>query len=321
MDSDVEAKKEIVRREETAIQNAQKALDEKKKAVEKANDRYTASKKRVAKYKKHRRDESKRSRARRLRRLKKAEKTRTADGKAYNRACEAQKTAEKKLQELKTKKKMDDISEAIAEHQAEWSNEGKAAIYPTDGGNGASSIIYISPSSNENESISDNVTSWAVDQGDPRSNYARVSGKTITVEGLITGDGDMAYSKWKQLDSWNKSHTELTYQGDIYYDHLLISSLGRTYTGLVDNLSVSITFTYVQHAYITSTRKKHKKSSKSSKTKGGNRHKRSAYLTIKPGDTLWAFSRKYGKSVSWLAKVNHIKNPHWIYPGRKIRVR
>ncbi|MCZ3572130.1 LysM peptidoglycan-binding domain-containing protein [Lactobacillus crispatus] len=31
-------------------------------------------------------------------------------------------------------------------------------------------------------------------------------------------------------------------------------------------------------------------------------------------------SKKYGSSVQWMARVNHIKNPNLIYPGNKIRV-
>ena len=64
-----------------------------------------------------------------------------------------------------------------------------------------------------------------------------------------------------------------------------------------------------------------KKTSKSSKTKSGKRTKKYTALTLKPGDTLWALSKKYGKSVKWLTKVNKIKDPNKISAGKKIRVR
>ncbi|MFA5902582.1 MAG: LysM peptidoglycan-binding domain-containing protein [Desulfobacula sp.] len=49
------------------------------------------------------------------------------------------------------------------------------------------------------------------------------------------------------------------------------------------------------------------------------------YYTIKKGDTLWDLSQKfYNSQWDWpgLWEMNNtdIKNPHWIYPGKKIRV-
>ena len=43
-------------------------------------------------------------------------------------------------------------------------------------------------------------------------------------------------------------------------------------------------------------------------------------ITIKWGDTLWALSRKYGTTVSELAKINNIKNPDLIYAGASLKV-
>ncbi|MBU2430684.1 MAG: LysM peptidoglycan-binding domain-containing protein, partial [Proteobacteria bacterium] len=48
------------------------------------------------------------------------------------------------------------------------------------------------------------------------------------------------------------------------------------------------------------------------------------FYTIKKGDTLWDLSQKfYDSEWDWpgLWKINKdIKNPHWIYPGKKIRI-
>lgn len=44
------------------------------------------------------------------------------------------------------------------------------------------------------------------------------------------------------------------------------------------------------------------------------------YITIVWGDTLWALSRKYGTTVSHLAKINNIRNPDLIYAGNKLKV-
>lgn len=37
--------------------------------------------------------------------------------------------------------------------------------------------------------------------------------------------------------------------------------------------------------------------------------------TVKPGDTLWGISRKYGTTVTNLVRLNKIKNPNLIYAG------
>ncbi|MCF8092426.1 MAG: LysM peptidoglycan-binding domain-containing protein [Desulfotignum sp.] len=57
---------------------------------------------------------------------------------------------------------------------------------------------------------------------------------------------------------------------------------------------------------------------------GGPKQESGFYYTIKKGDTLWDLSEKfYHSQWDWpgLWKINkEIKNPHQIYPGRKIRV-
>ncbi|MFT8669723.1 MAG: LysM peptidoglycan-binding domain-containing protein [Liquorilactobacillus hordei] len=43
-------------------------------------------------------------------------------------------------------------------------------------------------------------------------------------------------------------------------------------------------------------------------------------LTVKKGDTLWAIAKKYGTSVSTLAKDNNIANPDLIYVNQRISI-
>ncbi|MCT7870377.1 MAG: LysM domain-containing protein, partial [Lactobacillus crispatus] len=52
----------------------------------------------------------------------------------------------------------------IAEHNTGWKNEGKCAIYRSDG---KGEIIYISPADGESENVSSNITSYPVDEGAP----------------------------------------------------------------------------------------------------------------------------------------------------------
>lgn len=201
-----------------------------------------------------------------------------------------------------------------------WNNEGRAAIYRTDQ---KDKPILIAPTDAESEDTTSNVTSWAVDKGAPRSNYARVSDKQVTVTGIITGKTRAkALQKFYKLRTWNSRHYELTFKGNVYYKHLIITSLHQEFSTYKYNLKVSITFKFVYAANVTTSKnKRHGKHSKSSKSVAGNRNKKYTKVTTKRGDTLWGFSQKYGKSVSWLQKVNHIKNPNVIPTGKPLRVR
>lgn len=43
-------------------------------------------------------------------------------------------------------------------------------------------------------------------------------------------------------------------------------------------------------------------------------------VTVRPGDTLWALARRYGTTVSELARLNNIPNPNLIYVGQVLRL-
>ena len=214
------------------------------------------------------------------------------------------------------------MASLIQEHGKEFTGEGNMAIFPTKNGQ-ESDVVFFAPVNTESESNSSNVTSYAVDQGAPRRDYARFSSKTVTIDGLIADtDTGTAHDKWVKLRTWHSHHEELTFRGDIYYKHLIISQLDRQFTGYQNTMQVSITFTFVRAAEITTSnkKKKHAKRSKSSKTVAGNRKKKYTAVTIKPGDTLLGLAQRYGTSVSWLQKVNHIKNPNRIFAGNPIYV-
>lgn len=245
-----------------------------------------------------------------------------ADQRKYNRLKKHYKGKKQKSDKLtKPKGDMNAINDAIAEQKSGWHNEGNMALFRTDGVGG---VIFFAPINTESESNSTNVTSWPVDKGAPRSSYARVSSKSISLDGLITGhDRAEANQKWRQLRSWHSNHNELTYKGDIYYKHFIMTELDRSYTNLKDNIQVSMTLTFVRAAEITTSKGKtsHKKSSKSSKTTAGSRNKKYTAITVKSGDTLYGLSKKYGKPVKWIAKVNKIKDVNRIPVGKKLRVK
>ncbi|MBD5430146.1 LysM peptidoglycan-binding domain-containing protein [Lactobacillus sp.] len=202
-----------------------------------------------------------------------------------------------------------------------WAPEGKAGIFQSSGND--STIIYLHPTDNESVTTASNVTSWAVDKGSPRSDYARISSKQVTLSGVLTDGSTKALAKYDTLRTWNSRHYELTYKGNIYLKHLIITNLERSYSGYKSDIKVNITFTFVYAAEVTTSSKdkNHSKTSKSQKTTEGDRNKSYTVITIKSGDTLYKLSKKYGKSVSWLQKVNKISNPNLIYAGKKLRVK
>ncbi len=41
---------------------------------------------------------------------------------------------------------------------------------------------------------------------------------------------------------------------------------------------------------------------------------------VRPGDTLWAISKRYGVSISRIVKINNIQNSNLIYPGQVLEI-
>lgn len=249
---------------------------------------------------------------------------------AYNRYSKLQKSSESKYQKVAKKaKKLNNlqiISRKIASHKRSASGlfEGKAAIYASDGS--STTIVYISPNDNESQTINNDITSWAVDSGAPMHSFARVSQIEYNVSGTITGKTRHdAETKYAQLRNWAQEHKQLTYTGDQYSSHLMLATLSKSYSAdMAYNLNVSASFHLVYTTSITispTKRSNIRKTSKSSKAVRGSKRRSYTTITIRPGDTLFALSKKYGKSVAWLQKVNGIKSANLIYAGKKLRVK
>lgn len=301
------------KKKSTAYSKAKASVDKWKKKADAAQKRYKNAEAMAKKYSKSNKAKS----------AKWAKVARSAKN-SYNNYSKKLKAANAKLSKLKkgkSKANLSKITSKISKHKS-VKGEGHAAIYRSDGK--STSIVYIAPTDSEQGDISTTITTWAVDKGEPRYNHARQASNQVTVSGIITGKTRAeAQAKLKKLKTWNARQYELTYKGNIYYKHLLISDLSYSYSAdYKTNIKVSITFQFVYTAKITTTGKSTKKrTSKSSKTVSGSKSKKYTAITIRPGDTLLALSKKYGKSVSWLCKVNKISNPNLIYAGHKLRVR
>lgn len=298
----------------TAYSKAKKAVDKWKKKAEAAQKRYKNAEAQAKKYAK-----TNKAMATKWQRAAKSAK---ASWESYSKKLKMSQSKLDKLKKSKAKSNLSKISDKISKHKHKRTGEGNAAIYRSDGG--STDIVYIAPTDSEQGDISTTITTWAVDKGEPRYNHARQSSNQVTVGGIITGKTRAeAQAKLKKLKTWNARQYELTYRGNIYYKHLLISDLSYSYSAdYKTNIKATVTFQFVYTTKITTTGKSTKKrTSKSSKTVSGSKRKRYTAITIRPGDTLWALSKKYGKSITWLCKVNKISNPNLIYAGNKLRVR
>lgn len=226
-----------------------------------------------------------------------------------------------KFEKNKVTKNLAKVSEKISEHSKKvdaGENEGKPAIYRSDGQ--STDIIYVATTGGENDDTTSDISTWPRDYGAPAHNYARVSGKTVTLSGIITGNTDHeSREKFNKLLQWHSRHYELTYKGRIYYKHLMISDIGRTYDDFATNIKVNLSFQFSYPVKVTAKAgtKKTNKTTKSQKSTQGTRNKTYKTLTVKSGMTYWQLSKTYGKSVAWLEKVNG-KN---LIAGKKVRVR
>lgn len=298
----------------TAYTKVKKAVDTWKKKVASAQKRYKDAEAQAKKYAK-----TNKAKAAKWAKVAKSAK---ASYQSYSKKLKQSESKLDKLKKSKAKANLNKISDKISKHKHNNSGEGNAAIYRSDGG--STEIVYIAPTDSEQGDISTTITTWAVDKGEPRYNHARQSSNQVTVGGLITGKTRAeAQAKLKKLKTWNARQYELTYRGNIYYKHLLISDLSYSYSAdYKTNIKATLTFQFVYTTKITTTGKSTKKrTSKSSKTVSGRKSKKYTAITIRPGDTLWALSKKYGKSIAWLCKVNKIANQNLIYAGHKLRVR
>lgn len=174
----------------------------------------------------------------------------------------------------------------------------------------------------------------AVDHADPRTNYLRRSGKSLsgTYYLYATGGKDMT-ERWANLDKhfdslqkWQLWGLELCIRGFSKWKHVYMTSIAKVSENKDKTaLQLSITFSYKKQANLVYRKEKSKTNSKGKTTKkSGSATKknpgRAKSYTVKSGDTLWAIARKYGTTVSKLEKDNP-KAGNLIYPNQKLVIK
>lgn len=155
---------------------------------------------------------------------------------------------------------------------------------------------------------------YTVRQGDTLGEIARYSGTTVSQ--IMNANGLTSSRIYVGQKLWIPSATVATSCSSYYYvkqgDNL--SRIARAYGINVNALASANGLTNASLIYpgqricipnIWST---------GGSTGGG------CYYTVQPGDNLSRIAARFGKSVQYLANVNHISNPRVIIPGQRLYV-
>lgn len=309
----------------TAEQKVDSAISKYTKTVDKYRDKYDKSKSKVSFYQDwYDREKNPLIQKQIISRRDAWKKVQNSAKNAYSRnntKLKTYKNKKLKFDKERAKNNLSKITSKIGEHSKKvdaGENEGKVAMYRSDGKN--TDVVYLATTGGESDDTTTDVSSWARDSGAPAHNYARTSARSITASGVITGKTDHeSREKLNKLLTWNGNHYELTYKGKIYYKHLLLTDINRTYDDYATDIKVSLTFQFSYAAKVTTSTgtKKTNKNAKATVTLLGNRNKTYKALTYKSSMGVTQISKIYGKSAAWLKLIN--KNR--FVQGLKIRVR
>lgn len=174
----------------------------------------------------------------------------------------------------------------------------------------------------EEETATQNVAKYPVQRGQPIIDHTQADSKTWNFEGWIQGkDQKTIDATYQQLLSWQFYGNLLTWNGAVHHPNMIISELHKSYDngGMKNALAITISLTWVN--LVKSSKSTAKKSQgPKSPVKKKSAPKKGTYMTVRAGNTYWAWSQKYGVSVAQLRKWN--KWPDRKIPvGAKVRVK
>lgn len=266
-----------------------------------------------------------------------------------SKARRALKNAKKKLANLKSKKKKDKAAynvykkekakrAAAAKRKKQKANlskikskikahkkqplVGQTALYRADL---MSSVVYFLGEVQPTETDTSEVTSIGVDNSDPRAGKSTRTSKELSGTYWLFGKSYAAACKqFNAIQKLQRLDTEFVIKGFSNWNHVKISSISKTVSGLARSnaLELSITFEYVKQGKILygKAKKKTKKKGavKSTKKKGSDKGKYKSY-TVKSGDTYWGLAQKNHTTVATLTKLNGSRFKT-MFPGHKLKI-
>ncbi|KRO15904.1 LysM peptidoglycan-binding domain-containing protein [Lacticaseibacillus saniviri] len=172
----------------------------------------------------------------------------------------------------------------------------------------------------EEEAIQNTIATHPVQRGNPIVDHTQRESQTWEFKGKIFGKNQTEIDKkFQQLINWQFYGNLLTYHGAVHHGNMLISELHKTYDegGYKNALEIDISLTWVMT--VTSSFVGAKNTGPKSPTKG-SATKKGTYITVKAGDTYWAWASRYGTSIPTLRSWNKWADTR-IPIGAKARVK
>lgn len=143
--------------------------------------------------------------------------------------------------------------------------------------------------------------------------------KTYRVKVKTRSMKSQANAHYAQLVKWQARGTLVKYFGAMNSGTVMIKELNRVADDGGYKNGYKITMT-LQQVNIIGWGKKKRKHAGVKKPHKGKRKSKKVYVTVKPGNTYWGWSMKYGTSISTLRKWNRWPDRR-IPIGKKARVK
>jgi len=175
---------------------------------------------------------------------------------------------------------------------------------------GSISIINV----REDETVNVNITSNPVESGAPITDHVQQQNRTLRISGYLLGN--LAESRFRQLERISRSGTITSYRGRIQLSDVLISSISRGYQDIRNGMEINITLTTVRRARTSWVRR----TTSTGKQQPTPSRTTTKHVTVRAGNTYWGWSQKYGSTIAQLRSWNGWPD-RFIPIGARARVR
>lgn len=168
------------------------------------------------------------------------------------------------------------------------------------------------------QSVDMNVAQYPVEKGAPIVDNATIQNVQVDVSGYLIADTfQKADSLAYQLYYWQTRKIIVNMRNGVNDDTYLIQNWKKTVDEPNKN-AVKVSMTLIRVRYATSSYTKRKNSGKKQAPQRMNSS--AVYLTVRPGNTYWAWSMRYGTSIPQLRAWNRYPD-RFIPIGVRVRVK
>lgn len=177
--------------------------------------------------------------------------------------------------------------------------------------------VEISPDNLEH-GVNMNVAQYPVEKGSPIVDNAIMGNNQVDVSGVIVAkDWTTADNLARQLYIWQIGKTVVNMRNGINDTSYLIQDWKKTLDDPMKNaVKISMTLVRIRIATSSYTVRKNSGKKQAPASRGGG----AVYLTVRPGNTYWAWSMRYGTSIPQLRAWNRYPD-RFIPIGVRVRVK